>query len=96
MCTTKILRPSNAGFINQLTECFYIPLTFDVSHLRLTLDEFSEIGLQIYNDVQHVNNQINPDSKGIPDSEFSFVLNTNKLIQLNDSQEAIILLTAHN
>lgn len=102
MCTTRILAQSKAGFINQCTECESIHLAFGTALLRLTVDEFMEISSHIYYDVQHVNNRINPNSKNIQiphpsGSEFSLVLSTNELSQLNEIvQEANILLTAYN
>lgn len=102
MCTTRILAQSKAGFINQCTECESIHLAFGTSLLRLTVEEFMEISSQIYYDVQHVNDRINPNSKSIQishpsGSEFSLVLSMNELTQLNDlAQEANILLTAYN
>lgn len=102
MCTTRILAQSKAGFINQCQECESIHLAFGTSLLRLSEDEFEEISSQIYYDVQHVNDRINPNSKSIQISHpsgsgFSLVLSKNELAQLNELvQEANILLTAYN
>lgn len=102
MCTARILAQSKAGFINQCQECESIHLAFGTSLLRLSEDEFEEISSQIYYDVQHVNDRINPNSKSIQiphpsGSGFSLVLSKNELAQLNELvQEANILLTAYN
>ena len=102
MCTTRILSQTKAGFINQCRECESIHLAFGTSLLRLSEEEFGEISSQIYNDVQHVNNRIDPNSKSIQiphptGSGFSLVLSINELTQLNELiQEANIILTAYN
>jgi len=102
MCTTRILARSKAGFINQCTECENIHLAFGTALLSLRTEEYVEISSQIYYDVQHINDRINPNSKSIQIAhpmrpEFSLVLSKHELVQLNELvQEANILLSAYN
>lgn len=102
MCTTRILARSKGGFINQCAESNNIHLAFGTSLLSLRTDEYTEISSQIYYDVQHINDRIDPNSKCIQIThpikpEFSLVLSKNELIQLNELvQEANILLSAYN
>lgn len=102
MCTTRVLSQSKAGFINQCVECENIHLAFGTSLLSLRVEEYEEISSQIYYDVQHINDRINPNSKSIQIShplraEFSLVLSKNELLQLNELvQEANVLLSAYN
>jgi hypothetical protein len=102
MCTTRILASSKVGFINQCTDCESIRIAFGTTLMNLRVDEFKDICSQIYEDVQLINDQMNPNSKSIQIShplhpEFSFVLSINELNQLNDLvQSANILLSAYN
>lgn len=102
MCTTRILASSKKGFINQCTECGSYKIAFGTALMNLREDEYQYFCDQVNDEVQHINLTVTSAVKNIlielqSKPEFSLVLNTLELLQLNELvQQANILLSAYN
>lgn len=102
MCTTRILASSKKGIINQCTECKSFRIAFGTALMNFRALDYQKFCDQVNDEVQHINLSMNATIKCILiemefQPEFSLVLNTNELKQLNDLvQTANIILSAYN